>query len=226
MYARIPGPFPEKLLQDLKKASYLAAVAIEHHLLSQHMVSQSKHDALTGLGNRVLFREQLQEVVQAALMTESPMALLFIDVNDFKSVNDSLGHLAGDQVLSSLAQRLLGWLQEGELLGANDLGEQARALCAFLPEAERAVIDARGAAGYAVLLEGYWMTARAGEAFTRQAALIAYRDAPLGVGVQLDHVMIHAGHHAALAVRGDDAKDLGDVTAGGLAGKKYPQSLN
>ncbi|CAM4329888.1 EAL domain-containing protein [Deinococcus marmoris] len=116
LYGRVPGPFPEKLLQDLKKASHLAAVAIEHHLLSQHMIYQSKHDALTGLANRVLFGEQLQDVIRVALTTESSMALLFIDVNDFKGVNDSLGHLAGDQVLVSIAQRLLACMRPGELL--------------------------------------------------------------------------------------------------------------
>ncbi len=116
LYGQVPGAFSEKLLHDLKKAGHLAAVAIEHHLLSQHLTYQAKHDALTGLGNRALFAEQLQEVVHLALKVDSPMALLFIDVNDFKSVNDSLGHLAGDQVLASLAQRLRECLRQGELL--------------------------------------------------------------------------------------------------------------
>ena len=68
-------------------------------------------------------------------------------------------------------------LARHEALDANDLAEQCRALCALLPNAERAMIESRGATGYATLMESYWMTARAGEAFTRQAALIAYRDA-------------------------------------------------
>ncbi|THF85431.1 EAL domain-containing protein [Deinococcus sp. KSM4-11] len=116
LYGQRPGAFPEQVLQDLNKASRLAAVAIEHHVLSQHLVYQSKHDALTGLANRVLFGEHLQEVIQVALKAESPMALLYIDVNDFKGVNDSLGHLAGDQVLVSLAQRLLACVRQGDLL--------------------------------------------------------------------------------------------------------------
>lgn len=116
LYGREPGAFPEPLLHDLKRASHLAAVAVEHSLLAQHLSHQASHDALSGLANRVLFREQLQNSIQTALTTESPMALLFLDVNDFKGVNDSLGHLAGDQVLLSVAQRLQACLRPGELL--------------------------------------------------------------------------------------------------------------
>lgn len=116
LYGRAPGPFPAQLLRDLQRASDLAAVTTEHSLVSEQMIHQAKYDALTGLANRVLFAEQLEEAVQIALKTEIPMALLFIDINGFKSVNDALGHLAGDQVLRTIAERFLKCMRRGELL--------------------------------------------------------------------------------------------------------------
>ena len=64
------------------------------------------HDSLTGLPNRALFRELTRAAVAAAARDGSHLALLFIDVDRFKSVNNTLGHAAGDTLLTTLAQRL------------------------------------------------------------------------------------------------------------------------
>ena len=75
-----------------------AALARIHHL--------AHHDALTGLPNRLAFMNQLELSMMAARQNRQPLALLFIDLDHFKRVNDSLGHLAGDALLQMVAQRI------------------------------------------------------------------------------------------------------------------------
>ena len=64
------------------------------------------HDSLTGLGNRLLFKEQLEEALKDVSITPHPLALLFLDLDGFKAVNDALGHSVGDLLLRSIAAKL------------------------------------------------------------------------------------------------------------------------
>ncbi len=66
----------------------------------------ANHDALTGLPNRILFQRQLEEALDAAGRTETNVSILLIDLDDFKDVNDTLGHGAGDALLKEAALRL------------------------------------------------------------------------------------------------------------------------
>lgn len=74
------------------------------------------HDALTGLPNRTAFIEQVEALLPAARSNGARLALLFIDLDHFKRVNDSLGHLVGDTLLQTVAQRLTGCLRTGDLV--------------------------------------------------------------------------------------------------------------
>jgi len=64
------------------------------------------HDSLTGLGNRLLFKEQLEQTLKDALGPPHPLAVLFLDLDGFKVVNDTLGHSIGDLLLKSVATKL------------------------------------------------------------------------------------------------------------------------
>lgn len=79
--------------------------------LERDLLHQVLHDDLTGLGSRVQFTRQLAEALESNRRPGSAVAVLFIDVDDFKNVNDSLGHAAGDQLLVEIASRLLGRLR-------------------------------------------------------------------------------------------------------------------
>jgi diguanylate cyclase (GGDEF)-like protein/PAS domain S-box-containing protein len=70
------------------------------------LVALARYDTLTGLPNRLLFNEKLQEAIARSARSQQPLALMFLDVDHFKSINDSLGHAAGDLVLQSFAARL------------------------------------------------------------------------------------------------------------------------
>jgi diguanylate cyclase (GGDEF)-like protein/PAS domain S-box-containing protein len=83
----------------------------------QNLRFVASHDPLTGLFNRSMFNERLQQALAQAARFERSLALLFIDLDGFKVVNDTLGHNAGDQLLSELATRLRATLREGDVIG-------------------------------------------------------------------------------------------------------------
>jgi diguanylate cyclase (GGDEF)-like protein/PAS domain S-box-containing protein len=74
-------------------------------------------DPLTGLPNRLLFERQIEKAIARARDCDERVALLFIDLDDFKLVNDSLGHAVGDRLLSHIADRLRALTQRGQALG-------------------------------------------------------------------------------------------------------------
>jgi len=77
---------------------------------------RATHDELTGLPNRNFFRSQAEHMLAQAKRTGTPLAMLYIDLDDFKDVNDSFGHHAGDEVLRQIAGRLTGRLRKSDFL--------------------------------------------------------------------------------------------------------------
>jgi diguanylate cyclase (GGDEF)-like protein/PAS domain S-box-containing protein len=75
--------------------------------LAQDMAHSARHDVLTGLPNRVLFNDRVNQAIAQAPRRSKKVALLFIDLDGFKHVNDSLGHAVGDKLLQSMAKRLV-----------------------------------------------------------------------------------------------------------------------
>ena len=78
----------------------------ERKALQADLRHQALHDDLTGLANRVAFGHRVEDAMTAAARTDAHVAVLFIDLDDFKLINDSLGHAVGDQVLLTVADRI------------------------------------------------------------------------------------------------------------------------
>jgi diguanylate cyclase (GGDEF)-like protein/PAS domain S-box-containing protein len=76
--------------------------------LEDELRHQAFHDVLTGLANRALFEEHLVQALARARRHHQPVAVLFLDLDDFKTINDSLGHEAGDELLRAVAIRIAG----------------------------------------------------------------------------------------------------------------------
>ncbi|WP_083618892.1 CHASE2 domain-containing protein [Planktothrix paucivesiculata] len=95
-----------KLLED-----NLKQIAAELKRSNAELRVSAEHDPLTGLPNRTLFQERLTQSIEWANRQNRMVALLFLDLNDFKDVNDNLGHQVGDLLLKTIADRLKGCLR-------------------------------------------------------------------------------------------------------------------
>jgi diguanylate cyclase (GGDEF)-like protein/PAS domain S-box-containing protein len=82
--------------------------------MSMRMSHLAQHDALTGLPNRLLLADRLDRGIAAARRNVTSLAVLFLDVDRFKRINDSFGHAVGDQVLQSVARRLEAGVRESD----------------------------------------------------------------------------------------------------------------
>jgi diguanylate cyclase (GGDEF)-like protein len=82
--------------------------------VTQDLARQALHDGLTGLPNRTLFWDRLTHRISLADRRQSQFAVLFLDLDNFKTVNDTLGHPAGDQLLVDVASRIRASLREGD----------------------------------------------------------------------------------------------------------------
>jgi len=85
-----------------------------HEDSNRHLSQLAHYDALTGLPNRYHFNKQLKSTVKRALNRRTGAGLMFIDLDGFKPVNDTLGHAIGDQLLRGVARRLTGCLRTGD----------------------------------------------------------------------------------------------------------------
>jgi diguanylate cyclase (GGDEF)-like protein/PAS domain S-box-containing protein len=100
-------------------AGYVANIrdVTERKKFEALLAHRALHDPLTGLANRQLILDRAQEMLERARRTGAPMSALFIDLDNFKDSNDSLGHGAGDQLLQMVAGRLLGILRSCDTVG-------------------------------------------------------------------------------------------------------------
>jgi diguanylate cyclase (GGDEF)-like protein/PAS domain S-box-containing protein len=78
----------------------------ERKAFEEQLAHQAFHDTVTGLANRALFGERVRHGVARARRSDRGVAVIFLDIDDFKLINDSLGHVAGDQVLADVGRRL------------------------------------------------------------------------------------------------------------------------
>ena len=87
----------------------------EQKRLEEQLLHDALHDPLTGLANRVLFRDHVERALAGRRRRRANVAVLFLDLDDFKVVNDSLGHRAGDRLLVEVARRLSATIRAGDV---------------------------------------------------------------------------------------------------------------
>ena len=106
--------------------------------LESKLIHDALHDPLTGLANRVLLRDHLERAVARQGRTDGTAALLFVDLDDFKRVNDSYGHAAGDQILVQVAERLVGAVRAEDVV-ARQSGDEFAILLGEVTDAGEAI---------------------------------------------------------------------------------------
>src|SRR5450755_2629487 len=116
------------MMQDITQRKEAEAALVAQAALNEH---QALHDALTGLANRTLFRDRIQLAVDGSRSTDARAAVLVMDLDGFKEINDSMGHAAGDDLLVELGRRLNAAARSSDTvarLGGDEFG-------VLLPEA-------------------------------------------------------------------------------------------
>jgi len=108
---------PYKPDQEQTTGIYITVLDItEEKQATEKIQHQAQHDPLTGLPNRLLFNAELTRMLESARCDSTRLALLFLDLDRFKDVNDTLGHHAGDQILINVAKRMRNQLRDCDMI--------------------------------------------------------------------------------------------------------------
>ena len=110
------GAFDEVEFEIAKRFGDAAALALDNAQIRARLEHQARTDSLTGLFNHSVFHEQLQHALQEASRTRAPVAVLMLDIDDFKRVNDVHGHGVGDELLRLLADVLRGTVRPDDVV--------------------------------------------------------------------------------------------------------------
>ena len=113
--SRRPGYFDERRIRLAQTFAAEAGMALENARLYEELRHQAFHDSLTGLANRALFRDRVEHALGRRPGPEAGLvAVLFLDLDDFKTINESLGHVGGDQLLAAVADRIQSCLRTSD----------------------------------------------------------------------------------------------------------------
>jgi diguanylate cyclase (GGDEF)-like protein len=106
------------------------------------MAHLAQHDGLTDLPNRILLADRLSQAIARARRNTTRVGLMYLDLDGFKQINDSLGHSAGDKILQSIATRLRGCVRNSDTVSRQG-GDEFVVLLQEISHAEDAGITAR-----------------------------------------------------------------------------------
>jgi diguanylate cyclase (GGDEF)-like protein len=126
---------PTSMFERMSAVADQAATALENSNLLAGARHQATHDDLTGLPNRALFEDAARRAIAQSRRLDEPVALLFVDLDGFKAVNDDFGHVVGDELLKVAARRMSECLRAGDVV-ARLGGDEFTVLLPATPAAE------------------------------------------------------------------------------------------
>nr|MBA2559445.1 sensor domain-containing phosphodiesterase [Propionibacteriales bacterium] len=139
LYRQDSGPWSS---EEVIAARLLADVAVSYIVMAtdrditraaqDELSHRSMHDQLTGLPNRALLFDRLEHALTLSRRRDSAVAVVFVDLDRFKQINDTFGHAAGDSVLKEVARRMLATLRQGDTL-ARLAGDEFVLVCEYPP---------------------------------------------------------------------------------------------
>ena len=140
LYSETPGALDQRTMEAAQTLADVAAAYLinaqareDAQTASERYRQRALHDPLTGLPNRALLRDRLQHAAERAARTHESVAILFIDLDDFKLVNDAYGHHVGDELLVAVARRLAALVRSDDTL-ARVSGDEFVLLCENLAD--------------------------------------------------------------------------------------------
>ena len=117
VYAREAGQFTQKSVNFLHGLTNTIASAMDRKVAEERLTYMAQFDPLTSLPNRSMYLDRLWQTITQAGREHLPVGVLFVDLDRFKIVNDTLGHSAGDELLLQVAQRLQHCVRSGDTVG-------------------------------------------------------------------------------------------------------------
>ncbi|HEY5816095.1 MAG TPA: EAL domain-containing protein [Solirubrobacterales bacterium] len=141
-----PSRFTPQDVHFAQASANVLADALERHSADEALRHRVLHDSLTGLPNRTSFVDSLRDALHRAVASGSPVGILFLDLDHFKLINDSIGHHAGDELLQAVAPRLRAHLRPGDIV-ARFGGDEFGILVDRLTDEDEAVAIADRVAG-------------------------------------------------------------------------------
>ncbi len=116
IFHRVPAHLGTDDIHVMELIEQLLMIAMEQHDHTRRLAYQAHHDGLTGLPNRLLFEEHLSQSIGDARRAGRMIAVLFIDLDRFKQINDTLGHTIGDALLIQLSRRFQSYVRTSDTL--------------------------------------------------------------------------------------------------------------